>query len=254
MDYDRLVSTTADVGVLLIKNGAEISRAEESMRRIFLAYGVEQGEVFAIPTFISISCSAPSGRPVTAIRRIPSRRVDMTRVDLANSLCRRVCRQKPDFSTVNRELRKISARRPFPFPAQIAGFAVVAFAFTLFYGGSFADALVAMVCGAVTKPVLRLLEKLRSNLFFLNVAASFVTAAVALTFAHFFVYLSYDKIIIGALMNLVPGIAITDFMRDVIAGDLISSVLRFAESMMIAAAIAIGAGIALTATRMLWGV
>ncbi len=254
MDYDRLVNTVADVGYLLIANGAEISRAEESMRRIFAAYGAERSEVFAIPTFLSISVSTPAGRPVTALRRILSRRVDMTRVDLANSLCRRVCRTTPDFSAVSRELRRISARRPFPFPVQVAGFAVVAFGFTLFYGGSYADAAVALLCGAVAKLVCRLLERLRTNLFFVNVAASFVAAAIALSFAQFFAQLSYDKIIIGALMNLVPGIAITDFMRDIIAGDLIAGLLRLAESVLVAGAIAIGAGIALTAVRMLWGV
>ena len=55
-------------------------------------------------------------------------------------------------------------------------------------------------------------------------------------------------------MNLVPGIAITSFMRDIIAGDLIAGILRLTESTLVAAAIAIGAGFALTATRMLWGV
>lgn len=254
MDYDRLVNTAADVGYLLIANGAEISRAEESMRRIFRAYGAERSEVFAIPTFLSVAVSTPTGRPVTTIRRIPSRRVDMTRVDLANSLCRRVCRTTPDFSTVNREVRRIAARRPFPFPVQVAAFGLVAFGFTLFYGGSPADALVALLCGAVMKPVCRLLERLHANLFFVDVAASFVAAAIALVFSQFFAHLSYDKIIIGTLMNLVPGIAITDFMRDIIAGDVIAGILRFAESVLVATAIAIGAGIALTAVRMLLGV
>ena len=66
--------------------------------------------------------------------------------------------------------------------------------------------------------------------------------------------LSTDKIIIGALMNLVPGIAITSFMRDIIAGDLMAGIIRLTESVLVATAIAIGAGIALTMTRMIWGV
>lgn len=55
-------------------------------------------------------------------------------------------------------------------------------------------------------------------------------------------------------MNLVPGIAITDFMRDIIAGDMIAGILRFVESILVAAAIAIGAGIALIAIRTFMGV
>jgi uncharacterized membrane protein YjjP (DUF1212 family) len=254
MDYDKLVSMAADAGYLLIANGAEISRAEESVRRIFYAYGAENGEVFAIPTFINVSVSTPEGRPVTAIRRIPSRRVDMGKVDRANDLCRRVCRTKPKFESVEREIRRISAQPVFPFPLQVAAYALVAAAFTLFYGGNCSDALVSFLCGAAIRPICSLLERLHVNLFFINVAASFAAAAIALCFANFNASLNYDKIIIGALMNLVPGIAITDFMRDIIAGDLIAGILRFTESLLVAAAIAIGAGIALTAMRMLWGV
>lgn len=254
MNYDRLVNTTADTGYLLIANGAEISRAEESMRRIFHAYGADDGEVFAIPTFISVSISTPDGRPITAIRRISSRQVNMGRVDLANDMCRRICRTQPDLDTVNREIKKISSLPSIPFSLQVVAFALVASAFTLFYGGNASDAWVAFLCGAVIKPVWRLLDHFHVNQFFIYIATSFVSAAIAIVFASFDVALNYDKIIIGALMNLVPGIAITDFMRDIIAGDMIAGILRFTESILVAAAIAIGAGIALTATRTLLGV
>lgn len=254
MNYDRLVNTAADMGNLLIENGAEISRAEESMRRFFSAYGEAAGEVFAIPTFISVSVSTPDGRPITAIRRIPVRRVNMDRVERANDLCRRICRTKPDFDAIEREMHRISSLPTFPFWAQTAAFAFVASAFTLFYGGNASDACVAFLCGAAIKPVWRLLDHFRVNQFFIYIAASFVPAAIALLCAHFDLALSYDKITIGALMNLVPGIAITDFMRDIIAGDMIAGVLRFVESILVAAGIAIGAGIALTATRTLLGV
>ena len=254
MNYDKLVSTTADVGYLLIANGAEISRAEESMRRIFQAYGVKHGEVFAIPNFLSVSVGTAEGRPVTAIRRISSRQTNMGRVALANDLCRRVCAAKPDLSRVDREIARIRSLPPVPLWLQSAAYAVVAFAFTLFYGGNTADGAIALLAGAALRPVCSLLERLHVNTFFIHVTASLVAAAIALTFAHFDVSLNYDKIIIGVLMNLVPGIAITDFMRDIIAGDMISGILRLIESLLVATAIAIGAGIALTATRMIWGV
>lgn len=51
MNYDALVNMTATVGTMLLENGAEIYRVEESMNRIFNAYGLERGgDVFAIPS------------------------------------------------------------------------------------------------------------------------------------------------------------------------------------------------------------
>ena len=58
-------------------------------------------------------------------------------------------------------------------------------------------------------------------------------------------YKALDKIIIGALMALVPGIAITNAMRDIMAGDMVSGISKGAEALLIGAAIALGTAIAL---------
>ena len=254
MNYSDLVNTAVETGYLLVVNGGEIYRAEESMQRIFRAYGVETGEVFAIPTLIEVTVSTPDGRPVTRIKRVPQRTVNLDRVEQVNALCRHIWDHKPPFSEIHAELNRIERRPTLPFKMQTLAFALVASAFTLFYGGSLRDAAVALFCGAAIRLTTRFLERFRVNSFFVNVAASFVAAAIALAAANFDVTLNYDKMIIGSLMNLVPGIAITNFMRDIIAGDLIAGLLRLTESVLVATAIAIGAGIALTVSRMLLGV
>ena len=63
-----------------------------------------------------------------------------------------------------------------------------------------------------------------------------------------------DTIIIGVLMNLVPGIVITTFMRDMMAGDVVAGLIRFCESLLVATAIALGVGAALMVPRLLFGV
>lgn len=49
MNYDDLISAATDVGYLLLRNGAEIYRVEDSMQRIFRAYGVETGKSSPFP-------------------------------------------------------------------------------------------------------------------------------------------------------------------------------------------------------------
>lgn len=254
MNYSDLVNTAVETGYLLVVNGGEIYRAEESMQRIFRAYGIENGEVFAIPTLIEVTVSTPDGGPVTRIKRVPLRTVNMDRVEQVNALCRRIWSDKPKFSEIRAELARIEKRPVLSFPMQTLAYALIAATFTLFYGGTLPDAGVALFCGSAIRLTTRFFERFRVNSFFVNVAASFIAAAIALVAASFNAYLSYDKMIIGSLMNLVPGIAITNFMRDIIAGDLIAGILRLTESVLVATAIAIGAGIALTASRMLLGV
>lgn len=254
MNYDDLINTATDVGHMLLANGAEIYRVEESMQRIFRAYAVDSGEIFAIPTCIYVTISTADGRPITKIKRCHARCTNLDKVERVNDLCRRICRDLPDFRVIREELRKIDARPTYTFLEQVLAFSLVAFAFTLFYGGTFLDALCAVVCGAVMKVVSFYMNRFHANSFFTNIMASGAAACVALFAVHYNFGLNSDKIIIGALMNLVPGIAITSFMRDLIAGDLIAGLIRFTESLLVATAIAIGAGTALTVTRAIWGV
>ncbi len=62
-----------------------------------------------------------------------------------------------------------------------------------------------------------------------------------------------DLIIIGALMALVPGIAMTNAMRDIMAGDMVAGISKAAEALLIGAAIALGTALALGLTRMVTG-
>jgi uncharacterized membrane protein YjjP (DUF1212 family) len=254
MNYDELVTLTTDVGCLLLANGAEIYRVEESMLRIFRAYGVYTGEVFAIPTCINVTVVTPQGKPITLIRRLPTRSTDLDKVEKGNDLCRRICRDKPDFKTIRCELEEIKHRPVYSLGFQILAFAMVSFSFTLFYGGDFSDAICSMFCGAAIKIVCYNMNKFDTNAFIVNIIASFAAGLIAMTAAYINMSLNPDKIIIGALMNLVPGIAITSFMRDMIDGDLMAGIIRFMESLLVATAIAIGAGFALTATRAVLGV
>ena len=50
---------------------------------------------------------------------------------------------------------------------------------------------------------------------------------------------------IGTLMVLVPGMALTNAMREIMAGDILSGMSRTAEVLLVAAAIALGAALPL---------
>ena len=51
------------------------------------------------------------------------------------------------------------------------------------------------------------------------------------------------------MMLLVPGIAITNVIRDVLAGDFLTAVTRLAEVLIVGFGIAVGVALAITAVR-----
>lgn len=254
MNYDELMEVAVGIGHILLQNGAEIYRVEESMQHIFRAYGVHTGNIFAIPTCINATLTTPEGRAITVIRRVDNRRVHLDKVASANDLCRRIVREKMDLSMIRERIIQIEQMKTYGLWKQVLAFALISATFTLFFGGNVMDAMVSAACGVAVRLCMYYIHRVGTNSFFLNIVVSFVAAAIAFVSAHYIPQLNADKIVIGAVMTLVPGIAITSFMRDIIAGDLMTGLLRLAESVLVATAIAIGTGVALGLMRLIWGV
>ena len=95
MDYDTLLSGCCEVARELLRHGAEIQRAEDTMRRLLAAYGLE-GEVFAIPNCVWASAREPDGRVCTVMRRVPSSTLNIEGIERFNDLSRRLCAAPPD--------------------------------------------------------------------------------------------------------------------------------------------------------------
>lgn len=254
MDYNALLNTATQIGYMLLANGAEIYRVEESMNRILHAYGAADCGVFVVPSSIMVSVTTVEGHTVSKIKRVHWHTTNLVKIESVNDLCRRICKQTPCFAQVLEELARIDSLPSFPYLLQLLAYALVAFSFTLFYGGQMVDACCALLCGLSTKVIVTSMTRFHTNPFFIHISASAVIAIIALFTVHLGLAFQADKIIIGGLMNLVPGIAITNSMRDIMAGDMFAGLTKLTESLLTATAIALGAGIAIAVARALWGV
>ena len=239
LDYNKLLDMVSEMGYRLMKSGAEIYRVEESIQRLLQAYGAPRGEVFAIPNCLMVSLTSPDGRPVTQIRRMPTHGTDIYLLEKYNGLCRRLCRETPAFEEALEQMEAITrTHRVYSLPTQLAAHFLGCGMFSLFYGGTPADGLCGGLCGMVIGLCMALMTRLGANLFFRT---------------RLGVGQNQDLIIIGALMALVPGIAMTNAMRDIMAGDMVAGISKAAEALLIGAAIALGTALALGLTRMVTG-
>ena len=253
LDYDKLLTLSSDLGYHLLLSGAEIYRVEESVRRLLTAYGL-QPQVFAIPNCLMVSLTSPDGRPVTQIRRMPTHGTDIYLLEKYNGLCRRLCRETPAFEEALEQMEAITrTHRVYSLPTQLAAHFLGCGMFSLFYGGTPADGLCGGLCGMVIGLCMALMTRLGANLFFRTIAGGAASALAAVALTRLGVGQNQDLIIIGALMALVPGIAMTNAMRDIMAGDMVAGISKAAEALLIGAAIALGTALALGLTRMVTG-
>ena len=240
MKHEEVLTLSLDIGYRLLENGAEISRVEESIRRMVMAYGFERCDVFAIPSCIIVTAPDRSGEAPTQIRRLHTREINLGIVVLLNDLVRR-----PDMTVIRQWLQQVDQQPVFPFVVSIVAYALIAAAFTLFFGGNWMDALTALFCGALIRSAIYAMTRFQTNPFFIQLTASAIAATAAFIAVRSGLAIHMDKIIIGTLMNLVPGVAITTSIQDTIAGDLIAGLTKMAEALLTATAIALGSGIAL---------
>ena len=247
MDYNNLINLGTELGRQLMDSGAEISRVEDSILRLMHAYGATDAQVFAIPNCLFVCLTPDEGHPITRVSRIPAHGIDLDRLELCNALCRRLCLEIPDPVDALQQVAYLADHRPkYSNHAILMGYFLVGAFFTPFFGGGFLDSLCGGLCGISIILSKQLLRSVAGSSPFFH---TLLSAAVSSLLAQFFVRLGVahhaDAITIGALMLLVPGVALTTAMREVMASDIVSGVTRMAESLLTATAIALGTGAAL---------
>ena len=254
MDYYKLLDVATDLGYELAMCGAETYRVEESISRIMDSYGLT-AEVFAIPNCLIVSIETAEGKPMTRMRRIGYHGNDLDGVEKFSGLSRAICNRKPAPEEAAQWLDQVRARRShYPLPIHYLGDFLGAAGFSLFFGGTWIDCLIAGLCGILVGVVNKSLDKLKANPFFSTIAAAFLLAFTAYGFGALGLAPNPDEVIIGALMILVPGLLFTNAMRDVIYGDTNSGVNRIVQVLLVAVAIALGTAAAWSLAANLWGV
>ncbi len=92
-----------------------------------------------------------------------------------------------------------------------------------------------------------------TEFFFVNAVSAGVAAFIAVFLHLCFQDTDMDIMIISSIMLLVPGLAITNAVRDTVAGDYLSGVARATEAILVAIAIAVGVGFVLSISLRLGG-
>ena len=111
------------------------------------------------------------------------------------------------------------------------------------FDGMLSDTLAAFVAGGLGLYIVTVVHNITRVKFFSEFLASVAVGTVAALAVHFGLGMEIDKIIIGSVMPLVPGLLITNAVRDLMAGHFTAGMAKGAEAFL--TAFAIGSGIAL---------
>lgn len=235
----EILETAMDLGEQMLLCGAEVARVEDSITRLCRAYQAQRVDVFSITSSFYVTMYK-DGQSLTQTRRVPDYAVNLHRLDLLNDLSREICRNTPEREYIRQQMERIVSEPLWKMPTICGYSALVAASFVILFGGGLADAAVAGVLGILLRLCLYGLQQLRANMMFVNVVASFFVGIVSILAVHFGIGQELDKIIIGNIMLLIPGLLLVNAVRDLIARDIMTGMLRLCEAIVLSLAIAIG--------------
>lgn len=247
MTDEELLGCALDIGERMVVCGAEIWRVEDSVTRICRAGGAQRVDVFSITSTIIATIWVP-GRPgVTQCRRILRRETDLNRLDRLNALSRQICAGETTPDMIRAAIADIDRARAYRPWTQYAMFALISAVFSAFFGGSPRDALASGAIGLVLKAMDGGVKRARLNALLSNLLCAAACGALAIFAVRLNLSDSVDKVMIGNIMPLIPGVALVNATRDLFGGDLISGLLRLVDAILLAVSIALGFALAWTA-------
>ena len=222
-------------GDILMQNGAETYRVEDTVYRILQKSNLKTVQVLVMMTGFVATLDDPTMDSLTVVRRIQSHGTNLEKIDQVNQISREFCN---DELTLEQAFKQMKVR--------LLAFAFLTGGFAVMFGSNWAEAIVAAVVGLVGAAVQFSCEKGHMHMFVENIVCS-LSVAVAIGFLTAALPGTYDTdlLIISCIMPFVPGAAITNAVFDTLHGDYLSGLARAAEAFVIALAVAIGIGMGL---------
>lgn len=238
----EILSIALDVGERMLKCGAEVSRVEQAISIICEGYGVKYKEVFAMNSLI-IATLRDDKDSVTESRRISHHENDLEQLEKLNDLSRKICNENVSRKTVLLKINECKKKKNNK--VIIVGQILAASSFTLFFGGNIKDSIVSAFIALIIFFLNIYTNKNKINNLIINFLNSFVIGVIAIALTKFGIGNNFDKIIIGDIMLLIPGLSMFISINDIFKGDTLSGIGRFTEGIFLALTIAAGVGLSL---------
>ncbi|MDD7305965.1 MAG: threonine/serine exporter family protein [Peptoniphilaceae bacterium] len=240
MDAMLLLEIASNAGELLLENGAEVYRAEETVERI-VSYVGNVKDVDVYSTFNGIMISYQVGSNIkSSIRKIKTRKYNLSKINKLNNFSRNFCKGQYSFEQALEILDKINKEQSIPKSHEIMGVAIATAAFTAVINKNLLEIFVAFFVGLMAVIITTKTEKKQLGFFVNNFFTGNLISLFTLGFKYFLPNIIIDNIIIGAMMPFLAGALLTTGVRDLMSGNVTSGLTAALTAILTTIALALG--------------
>lgn len=249
----EVMETALLAGHILLENGAEISRVEETFDRICRHYGVESGNAFVLSNGIFITAGSEREGYFAKVQHIPVSGTHLNRVAAVNQLSREMEEGRYTIGQLKQALESIKAMPEKKKSTRILASGVGSAAFCCLFGGDAWDMAAALFAGLILYGYVLFISGPHLSRIVGNIGGGALVTFLC-TFCYLFGFGHHlNFMIIGSIMPLVPGVAFINGIRDIADGDYISGSVRMLDALLVFFCIAIGVGMAFSLLKGLMG-
>ena len=237
-----IINISLQAGVLVLENGGETYRAEETCTKIAKSLGAHDASCFVTPTVIIITITAKNHKIITATKRIKNINVNLQKISQINKLALKLESQGTNINIlqIGKELEQIKNAPNHRKFMLILMAGLSAFFFSFMFGGSVKESVTAFFIGMILRIELIILNRFNLNSFILSIINGAIISILCALVILLGLVPATITVMTAVLMQVVPGMAIVNAIRDLIAGDLIAGTARVMDAFMIAAGLSVG--------------
>lgn len=246
MDYDtKLINLALDAGEIMLKNGAETFRVQDTMKRILSTTGREKIEATALSTALIVTLPREEKGPLSMMRGVHTRTVNFEKVCEVNDISRAFVSRKITLEEAIAKLHTIRQALFYPLPLRIFAYGIISGGCALLNGESAVDGILSFFIGMLLGCFVFWLGTKKVPYFFEPFLGGMLAAFCACRIQPLFPAARVDTIVIGSIMPLLPGVTFSKSMRDLLEGNIISGSTKAVEALVIACSLAGGVGLTL---------
>lgn len=237
-DKEKALQLATEAGRILLENGAEITRVEETMDHISAAYGVDDKGFFVLSNGI-----IATGDGYADAKFIPIKGMQLSKIVEVNQVSRDVTNGKYTLDELESRLKDICNGKSKPWWELIPCITIGIMGFSIIFGCSFTDMFSSLFTGLLLGTFITFAGKHISR-FANSLICGFVGALLCIVayriFGGFGIHLNLPNIIIGNIIALVPGVPFTNGIRDLANEDYIAGFTRLLDAFIVFFCIAVG--------------
>ncbi len=246
----EILNAAAFAGEILLTNGAEIARVEDTVLRFLHSFSIQEANVCVVSDALFITISPESSHSLTVLRNLSVGTVHLGRIEAVNALVRELAEADgTDVDVAMQKLEQCASLPPSKGYVQLAACGLAGAGFCYLTGGSLKDVLCALGIGVLLQLIQLYMQKSPPPFFITSIFGSFFVSSLA--------FLTYNlgwgdspaHIITGSIVSLLPGTALTMAVRNFFSGYYLSGYTQLIQVLLKAMCLALGVMVALQ----MWG-